>query len=425
MKNHGRALLAVGVAATLLLSACSNGGDTSSEEAKTIELWTSWTEGQGTANAGLEQIKKFEESTGYKVNQTNLTYDMLHDKIVASAAGGNLPDVIFGLPEYIGEFQQMGILTDLTQSWDQWDEKDKVSDSVKKAVSYGDTVVGYPYEATVRAYLVHDSLFEKANVEVPQTWDEVIAIGTKVKDATGADAWGVAAAGVRSPQELLVYLAQSGADIAVQQADGKYKNTWAEDPAQMAGAVQTFQFYLDMFSSGVVNKNARSYGWEETDENFASALTASYVTGNWLGERGEDYADTMSDVSVHAIPTPVNGTPATYLETKPLMVLENGKDRGPAIELAQAIAGEDWQTAAYQEKSALEGVTSDTIWSKDFGALMNTGITFPPVTLSGITQSMTDSLGKLLLDNESPEAVATWLSEAVNKSLSENGELSE
>lgn len=425
VKNHGKALFAAGIAASLLLTSCSGTDDSISADGATIELWTSWTEGQGTANAGLEQLKKFEEATGYKVNQTNLTYDMLHDKIVASAAGGNLPDIIFGLPEYIGEFNQMGILADLTESWDSWSEKDNVSDAVKAAVSYGDKVVGFPYEATVRAYQVHDSIFEEAGVEVPATWEDVLAIGTTVKDKTGAEAWGVAAAGVRSPQELLVYLEQAGAQIATVQADGKYKNVWAEDATQMAGAVKTFEFYQDMFASGVASENARTYGWEETDENFANALTASYVTGNWLGERGEEYADTMSDVSIHPIPAPEGGKAATYLETKPLMVLENGKDRGPAIELAQTISGFDWQNAAYQEKSALTNVSSDTIWSKDFSKLLETGITFPPVTLSGITQNMIDSLGKLLLDNQTPEEVALWLSESVNKSLSENGELSE
>ena len=422
MKKPISKLFALGLVTSLALAGCASGGD--KDASKTIELWTSWTEGQDTANAGLEQIKKFEEETGYTVNQTNLTYDMLHDKIVASAAGGNLPDLVYGLPEYVGEFQQMGILTDLTESWEAWDEKGNISDAVKAAVSYGDTVVGYPYEATVRAYLVHDSIMAAAGVSVPATWEDVLAIGTSVKDATNVDAYGVAAAGVRSPQELLVYLAQSGATIAEQQSDGLYKNTWAEDPEQMQGAVDTFQFYLDMFDAGVVNKNSASYGWEETDENFASALTATYVTGNWLGERGEDYADTMSDVSIHPIPAPAGGKPATYLETKPLFVLNGGKNPEGAIELAQAIAGEEWQKAAYADKSALENVSTDSIWSTDFAALMSTGITFPPVTLSGISQNMTDSLGKLLQDGQSPQEVAQWLGEEVNKSLADSGELS-
>ena len=66
---------------------------------KTIELWTCWTEGADTEKASQEMIQKWEEETGNTVNQTNFTYDMLHEKILTAAAGGNVPDLIWGLPE--------------------------------------------------------------------------------------------------------------------------------------------------------------------------------------------------------------------------------------------------------------------------------------------------------------------------------------
>ena len=59
---------------------------------KTIELWTCWTEGADTEKASQEMIQKWEEETGNTVNQTNFTYDMLHEKILTAAAGGNVPD---------------------------------------------------------------------------------------------------------------------------------------------------------------------------------------------------------------------------------------------------------------------------------------------------------------------------------------------
>ena len=71
---------------------------------ETIELWTCWTEGADTEKASQEMIQKWEEETGNTVNQTNFTYDMLHEKILTAAAGGNVPDLIWGLPEYVGEF---------------------------------------------------------------------------------------------------------------------------------------------------------------------------------------------------------------------------------------------------------------------------------------------------------------------------------
>ena len=56
------------VAAPALLAAC--GAGRSKGDSRTVELWTAWTEGADTAKAGQEQIKKFEESTGFTVNQT-------------------------------------------------------------------------------------------------------------------------------------------------------------------------------------------------------------------------------------------------------------------------------------------------------------------------------------------------------------------
>ena len=388
----------------------------------TIELWTAWTEGKDTATASLDMIKKFEAATGYKVNATNFTYDQLHEKIVASAAGGNLPDVIWGLPEYVGEFYKMGILADVSAAWNTWPDASKVPDAVKAAMTIDGKIIGFPYETTVRAYLVHDDMLSKAGVAVPKTWDDVIAVGKKVQDATGASFFGVSGTGVRAPQELLVYLAQEGLVIAAPSGSG-YKNTWNDNPDQLAKAAKVFKFYQDLIKSGAASPNSPTYGWEETDENFATGLNATFATGNWLAEREKSNPDTMKDVSIHAIPYPADGKPATYLESKPMMVMNTSKVLDGATLLAQWWGSEDWQKAAFPDRSALSGVSTDSKWSKDFAALVSTGIVYPPVTLSGITQNMIDSLAMVLQSGKTPEETAAWLSTAINKSLSDSGEL--
>lgn len=420
------AIVAIGLA-TSALAACGSGpsSENTADNGKgAIEVWSSDTEGQGTQVASKAQFEKFEQDTGYKVNVTYLTYDMIHEKIVASAAGGNLPDVVYGLPEYVGEFNKMGILEDLTTQWDSWADKDKVSDAVKEAMTIGDSIIGFPYETTVRAYLVHDDLMSQSGVSTPTTWEEVLAIGSKVEDATGSAAFGIAGAGVRSPQELIVYLAQKGVKIAEPQEDGLYKNTWKDDPAQLAAAADVFTFYQELISSGATDKNSATYGWEETDDRFVTGLTATYVTGNWLEEREADFADTMGDISVHAIPKPADGVDATYLETKPMFVMKGGKNTEGAKELARAIASEEWQKAAYPARSGLNTVSTDSKWSKDFSKLLEYGVTFPPVTVSEITQNMIDSLAMALQEGKSSEETAAWLSDAINKSLENSGELS-
>lgn len=409
------------------LAACGGGNSSSSKDGgkgEAIELWTAYTEGSENAGFTKDMVKEFEKETGLKVNQTNFTYDMMHDKILASAAGGNLPDVIYGLPENVGEFYNMGILEDLTKEFEAREDIDQFSESVVDAMKIDGKVVGYPYEATVRGYLVHDDDFKKAGAEVPKTWEDVLALND-FEGKAGVYPYSFAGAGVREPQELIVYLAQYGLKIAEEQGEGKFKNTWNDNKDELEKATKVFRFYKDMVDKKVVNPSSANWGWEETDENFATGAVASYVTGNWLKEREESNPDTMDDVSVHAIPYPADGQEATYLEAKPIFVLKGTKNREGAIELAETITSKKFQETAFADRSPLKDVSTDTKWSKDYQVLQDKGISFPPITVSNVSQNMIDSVAKVLQDKEDPEAVAKWLSDAINKSLEESGEFAE
>ena len=279
------------VAMTGSMAACGSGsgaksgsGDKDEAKEQTVELWTCWTDGADTAKAGEEQIKKFEEQTGIKVNQTNFTYDMLHEKILTAAAGGNVPDLIWGLPEYIGEFYNMGILEDLTERFNDWEDKDALSEAVVKAMTIDDKIVGIPYEMTVRAYLTHTEDLKAAGIEVPKTWEDLLSNGGYY-EKNGKYLTELACTGVRSAQELLVYLAQYDLEIASAQDDGKYKNTWKDNDEEMEKATKVFQMYQDLVDKKIIDENCKNWGWEETDENFATGITSTYVTGNWLAER--------------------------------------------------------------------------------------------------------------------------------------------
>ena len=228
---------------------------------KTIELWTCWTEGADTEKASQEMIQKWEEETGNTVNQTNFTYDMLHEKILTAAAGGNVPDLIWGLPEYVGEFYNMGIVADLTDKFNEWEDKDALSDSVVNAMTIDNKVIGIPYEMTVRAYLVHDDDLKTAGIETPATWEDLLA-QSDYYDNNGKYLTELACTGVRASQELLVYLAQYGLEIAYAQDDGKYKNTWNENKDELEKATKVFQFYQDLIDNKIIDSSAKNWGCE-------------------------------------------------------------------------------------------------------------------------------------------------------------------
>ena len=404
-------------------SQAGNGETKKPGEGQTIEIWTQWTSGSDKETYSLEMIKQFEEETGYKVNCTNFTYEMLHEKILTAAAGGNVPDCAYGLPEYIGEFYNMGILEDLTEVFNSWEEKDVFSQSVMDVMSMDGKIVAIPNEMSVRGYLVHDADFENAGIKVPETWEDILELADYY-GSQGKYPFEITGVSTRAPQELLVYLAQCGVEIASLQEDGLYRNTWNENPVQLEKAAKAFQFYQDLFERGIVNPSAKNWSWEETDDNFCTGLVASHVSGNWLRNKESQYEDTMKDVSVHPIPYPEGSKPYTYMECKPMFVFKDSKNKEGAIALMKAIAGKEWQDKVWSYGSPRSDVYVESIGSKGFSELEAEGVSFPPVTLAGVTQAMSDSIAKVLQEGKSPQEAAAWLGDAVNASLSDTGELS-
>ena len=264
---------------------------------------------------------------------------------------------------------------------------------------------------------------KKGGASVPATWDDVLSM-TDFKDKTGTYPYALACTGVRAPQEMIVYLAQKGLEICSLQDDGMYKNTWKDNADQLAAAADVFQFYKDCIDSGVVDPNSKSFGYEETDDNFVNGFSASYVTGNWLQEKEDANPEVMSDVTVEPIPVPEGGTPATYMELKPLFLFNTSKNNDAAFDFATYVCGKEWQQDVYSSASPRSDVTVPGKWTEDFQALSDNGVAFPPVTLGSISQAMIDSIAKVLQEGMTPQAAAEWLADAVNTSLEESGELS-
>lgn len=414
------------------LAACGNSGGSDNSKAKEegemkkeIEYWVNWTPGEQSEKDGLEAIEKFEEATGYKVNYSVLTYDMLHDKLLAAAAGGNSPDIATGLPEYLGEFYNMGILEDITEDVNTWKEKEKINQAVFDAVSIDGKIYGVPNSMTVRGYLAHDSVFKAAGVAVPESWDDLLAL-EGFKEETGSYPLELTCSGVRASQDLLIFLAEYDLKICDLQSDGKYKNTWLDNEEELKKAAKVFQFYKDCIDKGIVDPSSKTWGWEETDSNYANVASASHISGNWMKEFENNNPEGMEDVTINPVPAPADGHSSTYIEVKPLFIFNSAKNKEGALEFARFLLGDEMQqNAAESGQTVRNDIVVDNKWASDFSPLAENGVVFPSVTLSGVTQAMQDSLAELLQNGKTPMEAAEWLSNAINSSLAETGELSE
>jgi multiple sugar transport system substrate-binding protein len=394
------------------------------EKKVTLEYWASWTPNSDEAAKTEARIKKFEEThPNIKINTQLITYDILHDKLAAAIAAGNPPDLSWGLSEWFGEFNKMDALADLTPYFKEWSDKDKIYPNVISSLTIDGKIKAIPQYLGIRALLYHESMLKKAGIDAPpKTWDELIASSEKIKAANGKEAFGIAAAGVRSPQELLAFLASNDIQIMRKMDDGKFKNTWTSNSDELKGAAEVFQFYKDLLAKDVIKSDAKTWGWQEEDSNFAQGQYAMVVNGPWIEGRSKENPEEMKDVKVAA--PPFKKKPATFLEVSPLYIYKQSKNPKEAWEFASYILGKEWQTDIRPTNSPRNDVISDSQWGKGFTELAPSGVVFPEVSLGGITKVMTDSIARALIKNDPAEDVAKWLSNAINEELKKSGELS-
>jgi ABC-type glycerol-3-phosphate transport system substrate-binding protein len=431
-----------GVVALSLLAGCatksnnapSTGGsaaetpkkDDSAAQAKpvTLDFWAAWSPNSDEETKTKEQIKKFEDShPNIKINVQLITFDVMHDKLIAAINAGNAPDLSWGLSEWFGEFTKMDALQDLTASFNAWSDKDKIYPNVMASLTTDGKIEALPQYLGIRALLYHEDMLKKAGYDAPpKTWDDLLAMADKVKQATGKEAFGIAASGVRSPQELLSLLAQNDLEIAKKMDDGKFKNTWKDNPDELKRAAEVYQFYKDLLAKGAIKPEAKTWGWQEEDTNFAQGQYAMVVNGSWIEGRTKENPEEMKDVKVAAPPSKKKA--ATFLEVSPLYLYKSSQHPKEAFEFATYILGKEWQTNIRPTSSPRSDVVSDSQWGKGFTDLASTGVVFPSVSLGGITKDMEDSIARDLIKNDSPEDVAKWLSDAINNDLKKTGELS-
>jgi len=164
----------------------STGQSSASNEKVTIKLMHRFPDEpfQGFIDKVCQQYESAHPNVTIK--QTSAATDPYKEKLtVMLSSGTDAPDVFFGFSgEYLNQFVREGKVLDLTPYW----EKDKAwADSYMPQLVqpfYTDNkLYGVPYRVSVKMFFYNKKIFQDLNLSTPQTWDELLAVCKKLKDA--------------------------------------------------------------------------------------------------------------------------------------------------------------------------------------------------------------------------------------------------
>jgi len=205
---------------------------------------------------------------GTTVNIEFVPWAQAHDKFTTSIAGGKTPDVAEMGTTWTPEFADEGAFEQVNKP-----PAGQYVSSLIDAATLNGKVWGKPWYAGSRALIYRKDVLEKAGVEPPKTWDEMLAAAKAIK----AKEPGISPMGYTGLTEhmYLPTIWQAGGQIATQ--NGASWTSALNSPQ----AVRAISFYTDFYKEGLTPK--ASIGWEEPDaqEAFINGDIAMLVAGGW------------------------------------------------------------------------------------------------------------------------------------------------
>ncbi|WP_036330896.1 MULTISPECIES: ABC transporter substrate-binding protein [unclassified Microbacterium] len=232
------------------------------------------------------------------------------DVVSASFVRGNPPDIMLANYNYeIARFVQRCALTDLAGTDAAAGIRDDLQPLMDQYGSCEGRTSALPYSVMAASVIYNKEIFQAQGLEVPQTWDELLAVCDQLKAAgidpfygTFKDDWTVGqgwydytAGGSVDVIDFFDALADEGADVGPDSAVS-FSKDFAEPMDKMM-----------QLANDYTNGDAPSRGYGDGNLAFGKGEAAMYLQGPWAFS---EIAKTAPDLQLGTFPLPMTDDPA-------------------------------------------------------------------------------------------------------------------
>lgn len=324
-------------AAATTVASTSKEGQAPAEEIKPCEIkFRYWADNTDYSQLMQDIIKKFnaENGKGITVIGEESPWDggAYSENLFNAKMGGGDVDCATWKLTSTPLFANNGLLADLTPMINAWDKKSDIDDNIYNImVEAGDMQRIYvmPWNIQVLYVYYRPSIFKKAGIEVPKTYEEFLqAIEKCTMDTNGdgkTDIYGFGMRGAKGGQEPW------GSFI--------YGRGGSFEDLTTPEAEQGMQDFIDIYKKGYVPPTATSDGFSEIIANFKSGLTAMTIhhTGS-----SKDMEKLFGD-DVSAFPFPAGKSQWTSMGDTETVIFESCENKQAAFEWVSYLAAGEGQ----------------------------------------------------------------------------------
>jgi len=289
------------------------------------------------------RIPEFEKRTGIKVEIEEMPYHEFYEKMmVGLTAKTGMYDLVTYCTDWAPGLQQGNFLYQLDRflqdpdlSQPDFDMKDFIKSSIEGFTSNGKTY-GFPFESGVFVNYYRTDLFEEKGLDVPQTWDEYVAVAKKLTLDTDGDGkidiYGAALPGKRTSQaaiEFVSLLWSFGGEIT----DEDWNPTFNGPEG-----VKALQYEVDLiYKHKVTPKGVLEYSYDTEGTFFLEGKLAMATSWTYLPTLARDPEKSKVVGKWWCAPRPGVGWTGSWAWGIP----EDSKHKEAAFRLAQHLTNKE------------------------------------------------------------------------------------
>ncbi|MEU8248550.1 extracellular solute-binding protein [Nonomuraea sp. NPDC048916] len=286
-----------------------------------------------------ELVAAFEQQTGAKVKVEWIPWPQVNDKFTAAAAGGAGPDVTEIGNDQVPLWQSQDALEPITDIVGAGDQTQIPKNLMGLETIDGETYA-VPWGGGSRAVLYRADWFKELKLEIPKTWDELVAAAKKIQAEKGKDVDGFAFNGGSDANHLLGALAwTAGGEYAVKEGD-KWVGKVTE-PGFKAGFAQ----YTGLVTDGLSSKARLTQNTVDIRTRFANNKVGMYLTASWdLPGIEEDSKGKLKGDKLAFFPLPSKdgGEAQSFLGGNDIAVWGTAKEKDAAKDFVRLASGKEW-----------------------------------------------------------------------------------
>ena len=245
-----------------------------------------------------------EENPNVKIEVEALDEEAYKTKFKAYSMEG-MPDVvsIWGQPAFLDEVVEAGVLAELNQ--DDYADYDFIEGSLS-GYTYDGKLYGLPRNTDIGVFYYNQKMFEDNGWEVPETYDELLALADKINDAG------------------IIPVAMDGGDgwpLACYLADVLYKLTGSDYSQIVSDAVasgdfsapelkEATQLMKDAADAGLFQNGYDSQDYATSQNLFTNGQAAMWYMGSWetsMATNEDIDEDIRTNIRVFTMPSVEGG----------------------------------------------------------------------------------------------------------------------